>query len=314
MERLGMPEGEPIEHPWVNKAISNAQRKVERRNFDIRKQLLEYDDVANQQRQIIYEQRHHLMEADDISDTIEAFREEVLEDVVSQHIPPGSVEEEWDVAGLEEALYGTFGLHLPVSEWLEADTELDEEGLKARLHEAVTQAYRDKEARVGSEVMRELEKVVTLQVLDTQWKDHLAAMDHLKEGIHLRGYAQRQPLQEYKREAFSLFEELLSRIRHESIELVYKVQVQAEGDVEELEGSRSQPSEMAFSHPTAEGALATDPVTSSGGHPAAPGEPPQAEPVAETPETVRRERKVGRNEPCPCGSGKKYKHCCGRAA
>jgi preprotein translocase subunit SecA len=314
MERLGMPEGEPIEHPWVNKAISNAQRKVERRNFDIRKQLLEYDDVANQQRQIIYEQRHHLMETDDISDTIEAFREEVLESVMAQHIPPGSVEEEWDVAGLQEALYGTFGLQLPVSEWLEADTELDEEGLKARLDEDITRAYRDKEARVGSEVMRELEKVVTLQVLDTQWKDHLAAMDHLKEGIHLRGYAQRQPIQEYKREAFSLFEDLLARIRHETIELVYKVQVQAEDDVEELEGSRSQPSEMAFSHPTAEGGLATDPVTGSGGHPAAPGEPSQAQPVAETPETVRRGRKVGRNEPCPCGSGKKYKHCCGKAA
>ncbi|MFA9461406.1 preprotein translocase subunit SecA [Thiohalorhabdus methylotrophus] len=309
MQRLGMPEGEPIEHPWVNKAISNAQRKVEGRNFDIRKQLLEYDDVANQQRQLIYEQRRNLMESADISETVEAFRETVLDNVFHQHVPPHSVEEEWDTAGLEEGLYHTFGLHFPVRQWLEEDPNLHEETLKQKLWEAVTDFYQAKETSVSPEVMREFEKVVALQVLDTQWKDHLAAMDHLKEGIHLRGYAQRQPIQEYKREAFSMFEELLERFKQEVVELLYKVQVNAESDLEAFEEDRSA-EDIEYQHPTAEGAVASEEVGPSGEH----AQPSEAE-VEERPQTYRREgRKVGRNEPCPCGSGKKYKQCHGKAS
>ena len=311
MQRLGMPEGEPIEHPWINKAISNAQRKVEGRNFDIRKQLLEYDDVANQQRQLVYEQRRHLMEADDISDTVAAFRENVLDSVFHQYIPPGSVEEEWDTAGLEEGLFHTYGVHLPVRQWLEEDAGLHEETLKQKLWEVLDSHYRDKESQVGPDVMREFEKVVALQTLDTQWKDHLAAMDHLKEGIHLRSMAQRQPIQEYKREAFGMFEELLERFKQEVVELLYKVQVRAESDVEELEETRSEPADIQYQHPTAEGAVASEAVAADGGH-AAPEALPEEEAA---PQPFQREgRKVGRNEPCPCGSGKKYKQCCGKAS
>jgi len=311
MQRLGMPEGEPIEHPWINKAISNAQRKVEGRNFDIRKQLLEYDDVANQQRQLVYEQRRHLMEADDISDTVAAFRENVLDSVFHQYIPPGSVEEEWDTAGLEEGLFHTYGVHLPVRQWLEEDAGLHEETLKQKLWEVLDSHYRDKESQVGADVMREFEKVVALQTLDTQWKDHLAAMDHLKEGIHLRSMAQRQPIQEYKREAFGMFEELLERFKQEVVELLYKVQVRAESDVEELEETRSEPADIQYQHPTAEGAVASEAVAADGGH-AAPEALPEEEAA---PQPFQREgRKVGRNEPCPCGSGKKYKQCCGKAS
>jgi preprotein translocase subunit SecA len=312
MQRLGMPEGEPIEHPWINKAISNAQRKVEGRNFDIRKQLLEYDDVANQQRQLVYDQRRHLMEADDISDTIHGFRENVLDSVFHQYIPPSSVEEEWDTEGLEEGLFHTYGVHLPVRQWLEEDPALHEETLKQKLWDTLEAQYREKESQVGSQVMREFEKVVALQTLDTQWKDHLAAMDHLKEGIHLRSMAQRQPIQEYKREAFGMFEELLERFKQEVVELLYKVQVRAEADVEEFEETRSEPADIQYQHPTAEGAVAAEAVAADGAH----GEPaaPEAEPE-EAPQTFQREgRKVGRNEPCPCGSGKKYKQCCGKAS
>ncbi len=311
MQRLGMPEGEPIEHPWVNKAISNAQRKVEGRNFDIRKQLLEYDDVANQQRQVIYDQRRHLMETDDISDTVEGFRESVLDGVFHQYVPPSSVEEEWDTAGLEDGLFHTFGLHLPVRQWLEEDSGLYEETLRQKLWDAVTDYYREKEARLGADVMRDLEKVVALQVLDSQWKDHLLAMDHLKEGIHLRGYAQRQPLQEYKREAFLMFEDLLERFKQEVVELLYKVQVRAESDLEVLEEDRSEPAGLQYQHPTAEGAVASEAVGAAGGH----GGPAAGGGEAERPQPFRREGpKVGRNEPCPCGSGKKYKQCCGKAS
>ncbi len=318
MERMGMPEGEPIEHPWINKAISNAQRKVEGRNFDIRKQLLEYDDVANQQRQLIYDQRRYLMEADDVSDTIETFREEVLDTVFHQHIPPGSVEEEWDTEGLEEGLFHVFGMHLPVRQWLEEDSSLYEETLKDKIWQALTDYYREKEASVGTEVMREFEKVVTLQVLDNQWKDHLAAMDHLKEGIHLRGYAQRQPVQEYKREAFSLFENLLERFKREVVELLYKVQVRAESDVEDLEESRSEPAEVEYQHPSAEGAVASEPAQQEAAQPQTAQAAAAAEPLADEearPQPYRREgRKIGRNESCPCGSGRKYKQCCGKAS
>ena len=249
------------------------------------------------------------MESDDISETVEAFRETVMDSVFHQHILPHSVEEEWDTAGLEEGLYHTFGLHFPVRQWLEDDPNLHEETLKQKLWEEITGFYREKEAEVGSEVMREFEKLVALQVLDGQWKDHLAAMDHLKEGIHLRGYAQKQPIQEFKREAFNMFEELLDRFKQEVVELLYKVQVHAESDLEAFEEER-EPAGMEFQHPTAEGAVASEDL---GGYGAPEGQGETE--VLDRPQTFRREGpKVGRNEPCPCGSGKKYKHCHGKAS
>ncbi|MFB6261011.1 MAG: SEC-C metal-binding domain-containing protein [Thiohalorhabdaceae bacterium] len=276
--------------------------------------MLEYDDVANQQRQLVYEQRRELMESDDISETIQSFRESVLNTVFHQYIPPQSVEEEWDLAGLEEGLFHTYGVHLPVQQWLEEDASLHEETLKEKLWDTLEAYYRDKEAQVGADVMREFEKVVALQTLDTQWKDHLAAMDHLKEGIHLRSMAQRQPIQEYKREAFGMFEELLERFKHEVVGLLYKVQVRAESDVEEFEETRSEPEELQYQHPTAEGAVASaEAVADDGGH-RGPDLAPEDEDELR-PQTFQREgRKVGRNEPCPCGSGKKYKQCCGKAS
>ena len=295
MQRLGMKEGEAIEHPWVSKAIENAQRKVEGHNFDIRKQLLEYDDVANDQRKVIYEQRNELMAQDDVSETIAAIREDVVSGLIDAYIPPQSLEEQWDVPGLEEALEGGFGLRLDIRGWLEEDENLHEEPLRHRILEAVVQAYADKEAQVGAEVMRHVEKAVMLQVLDSQWKDHLAAMDYLRQGIHLRGYAQKDPKQEYKRESLELFTQMLERIKQEVISILSKIQVRSEQDVEAVEAQRRRQQAMEFQHAQAS-ALAGP-----------------AEEEAEAPAPfVRHERKVGRNEPCPCGSGKKYKQCHGR--
>jgi len=301
MQRMGMKEGEAIEHPWVSKAIENAQRKVEGHNFDIRKQLLEYDDVANDQRKVIYEQRNELMATDDVSETVQAIRSDVVGALIDTYIPPQSMEEQWDVAALEEALDGEFGLRLDIRGWLDAEDDLHEEPLRARILEAVEAAYADKEAQVGAEVMRHVEKAVMLQVLDTQWKDHLAAMDYLRQGIHLRGYAQKDPKQEYKREAFELFSQLLERIKHEVIAILTKIQVRSEEDIEAVEAQRrsSAQTDMEFQHAEA----------SALGAAAADGEAEAAQ--AHTP-YVREGRKIGRNEPCPCGSGKKYKQCHGR--
>ncbi|HKK06088.1 MAG TPA: preprotein translocase subunit SecA [Gammaproteobacteria bacterium] len=301
MQRMGMKEGEAIEHPWVSKAIENAQRKVEGHNFDIRKQLLEYDDVANDQRKVIYEQRNELMATDDVSETIQAIRADVVGALIDTYIPPQSMEEQWDVSGLEDALDGEFGLRLDIRGWLEAEEDLHEEPLRERILEAVEAAYAEKEAQVGAEVMRHVEKAVMLQVLDTQWKDHLAAMDYLRQGIHLRGYAQKDPKQEYKREAFELFSQLLERIKHEVIAILTKIQVRSEEDVEAVEAQRRTQRSMEFQHAEASalGAAAAG----------AEGEAEAAE--AHTP-FVRQGRKIGRNEPCPCGSGKKYKQCHGR--
>ncbi len=301
MQRMGMKEGEAIEHPWVSKAIENAQRKVEGHNFDIRKQLLEYDDVANDQRKVIYEQRNELMATDDVSETIQAIRADVVGALIETYIPPQSMEEQWDVSGLEDALDGEFGLRLDIRGWLEAEEDLHEEPLRERILEAVEAAYAEKEAQVGAEVMRHVEKAVMLQVLDTQWKDHLAAMDYLRQGIHLRGYAQKDPKQEYKREAFELFSQLLERIKHEVIAILTKIQVRSEEDVEAVEAQRRTQRSMEFQHAEASalGAAAAG----------AEGEAEAAE--AHTP-FVRQGRKIGRNEPCPCGSGKKYKQCHGR--
>ena len=300
MQKLGMQKGEAIEHPWVSRAIENAQRKVEGRNFDIRKQLLEYDDVANDQRKVIYEQRNRLMDVDDISESITSIRLDVVNELMNQHVPPESLEEQWDVPGLEESLEREFGLKLPVAQWLKDDTGLDEEKLRARIIAEADRRHAEKAAAIGPDVMRHLEKAVMLQVLDTQWKDHLAAMDYLRQGIHLRGYAQKNPKEEYKRESFVLFSDMLNRLRHDVINLLAHVQVQAQQDVEALESQNRQPQDMHFVHPSLD----------TGGQPEA-GDDAAGVAAAQKPMT-RRQPKVGRNEPCPCGSGKKYKHCHGK--
>ena len=295
MQKLGMQPGEAIEHPWVSRAIENAQRKVESRNFDIRKQLLEYDDVANDQRKVIYEQRNRLMEVDDISDSITEIRRDVVDELVGNSIPPQSLEEQWNIPELEENLAREFDLRLPIAQWLKEDSTLHEEQLRARILAELEGVHATKSATVGPEVMRNFEKAVMLQVLDAQWKDHLAAMDHLREGIHLRGYAQQDPKQEYKREAFELFSSMLDRIKREVISLVTRVEVREPDDVALLEAQRQLPGQMHFEHPSVQ------------------SEPDDQE-VAVAPQqpVVRTQPKIGRNDPCPCGSGKKYKQCHGK--
>ncbi|SFK31390.1 preprotein translocase subunit SecA [Methylophaga sulfidovorans] len=297
MQKLGMEEGEAIEHPWVSRAIENAQRKVEGHNFDIRKQLLEFDDVANDQRKVVYEQRNELMAADDVSETITSMRSSVINDVISLYIPPNSIDEQWDIAGLEEALREEFALEAPVKEWLEQDNSLHEESLRERIVEEAEKAYKHKEQTVGEELMRHFEKAIMLQTLDSQWKDHLAQMDYLRTGINLRGYAQKDPKQEYKRESFSLFKAMLDNIKHEVIKLISRVQVRAEEDVEAVEEQRRQTAEMEYQHAQAE-QLASE-------------ENQQEEDLAAHQPYTREGNKVGRNDPCPCGSGKKFKQCHG---
>ena len=300
MQKLGMEKGEAIEHPWVTKAIENAQRKVEGRNFDMRKQLLEYDDVANEQRKVIYEERNEIMDVDDISATVEAIRADVINELISKHIVPGSMDEMWDVEGLEDSLEHEFGERLPVQQWLDAEDDLYEEPLRERIIEHFTAGYRNKELVVGAASLRDFEKVVFLQVLDMLWKEHLAAMDYLRQGIHLRGYAQKNPKQEYKREAFELFGTLLERVKHDVVSILTRVQAQVPQDVERVAEQRAHQPAMQFNHPEAE------PVAGS----AAARTAESGEGRNET--FVRETRKVGRNEPCPCGSGKKYKQCHGR--
>lgn len=300
MKRLGMKEGEAIEHPWVSRAIENAQRKVEARNFDIRKQLLEFDDVANDQRKVVYEQRNELLDEGDIAETIERIREDVFNDMISEYIPPGSLDEMWNVSGLEERLRADFHLELPVQKWLDEDDKLFEEILRERILEEAGKAYREKETRVGEKVLRQFEKAVMLQSLDQHWKEHLAAMDHLRQGIHLRGYAQKNPKQEYKREAYALFMDMLEALKLDVISILSKVQVRAEEDVEAVEAQRRKAAESGQRTYQHEGA-----ATSGSDRPLPVGAPtgqPQ----------VRDGEKVGRNDPCPCGSGKKYKQCHGK--
>jgi preprotein translocase subunit SecA len=300
MQKLGMEEGEAIEHPWVTRAIENAQRKVEGRNFDIRKQLLEYDNVANDQRKVIYGQRNELMATEDVSEMICAIRGDVVDQVLDQHIPQQSMEEQWDVKGLEMALESEFGLELPVQALLDEDDNLHEENLRTLIQEKIEADYLAKEEQVGNEVLRHFEKAVMLQVLDNTWKDHLAAMDSLRQGIHLRGYAQKDPKQEYKREAFEMFSSMLDGIKLEVITILSKVKVNTEEDVEVVEAQREQVAtgEVHYEH-AASSALDNE------------GEPEQPEKVPEQP-YARSGQKVGRNDPCPCGSGKKYKHCHGK--
>ncbi|PKO72251.1 MAG: preprotein translocase subunit SecA, partial [Betaproteobacteria bacterium HGW-Betaproteobacteria-17] len=293
MNRLKMPEGEAIEHPWVTRAIENAQRKVEQRNFDIRKQLLEYDDVSNDQRKVIYEQRNDLLASADIGDTIRAMRYDVLNDIIDQHIVPGSMDEQWDVPGLEKTLAAQSSFDLPLTQWLDEDKTLNEEGLRRKIMDAADAAYQEKEAQVGVEGLRQFERAVMLQSIDSHWREHLSALDHLRQGIHLRGYAQKQPKQEYKREAFELFSGMLAAIKAEVTQITMTVQIRAPEDVQvEL---LEEPTNVQFQHAGYD----------------------EAQDFAEA-ETIKAATpadaypKVGRNDPCPCGSGKKYKHCHGK--
>ncbi|BER95518.1 preprotein translocase subunit SecA [Vibrio cholerae] len=291
----GMDEGEAIESKMLSRSIEKAQRKVEGRNFDIRKQLLEYDDVANDQRKVVYELRDELMSADDISDMIAQNREDVLNAVMDEYIPPQSMEDMWDIKGLEDRLKNDFDLPLPIQSWLDADNKLYEEALRERIIEQAVEVYKAKEQAVSPAVMRNFEKSVMLQTLDTLWKEHLAAMDHLRQGIHLRGYAQKNPKQEYKRESFELFEDLLESLKSDVITVLSKVRVQQQEEVERMEAQRRAQAEEAARHAQAQHASADDAEQDESNQP-----------------MVRDERKVGRNEPCPCGSGKKYKQCHGQ--
>ena len=311
MQKLGMKEGEAIEHPWVTKSIENAQRKVESRNFDIRKQLLEYDDVANEQRRIIYQQRNAFMDADDVSSEIQALRDDVLDAVLADTAPEGVMEERWDMPGLESALERVFGLQVPVGQWLEQDKGLAHAALRERIMEMVLSAYAAKEALMGSEMARHFEKSILLQVLDSHWKDHLASMDHLREGIHLRGYAQKNPKQEYKRESLVMFNTMLDQLREEVMSTLSRLHV-SPGPAEPMDwdaiARAAQPQHLQFSHP--DFAAAAAPAVEDAGLALAGLGIIGEQEAGHSP--VVNDDKVGRNQPCPCGSGKKYKHCHGR--
>jgi preprotein translocase subunit SecA len=298
-----MQSGEAIEHRMVTNAIEKAQRKVEGRNFDIRKQLLEFDDVANEQRKVIYHMRNSLLAEHEVGDTIASFREEVLAGVIDAHIPPQSLPEQWDVAGLEAALVTDFSLQLPIQQWLDEDEKLYEETLRERILAELVTVYQAKEEMVGADPLRQFEKQILLRVLDDQWKDHLATMDQLRYGIHLRGYAQKNPKQEYKRESFELFQTMMGNIRRDTIRVLSHVQVRQEDPAVEEERLRreaeARAAQMQYQHADVS-AMQEDAV--AGVEPAGAAQP------------VRQEPKIGRNEPCPCGSGKKYKHCCGQVS
>jgi preprotein translocase subunit SecA len=296
MERLKMPEGEAIEHSMVTRAIENAQRKVEGRNFDIRKQLLEFDDVSNDQRKVIYEQRNELLETADIGETVVVMRHDVLDGLISTYIPPGSVEEMWEVSALENAIEAETGLDLPIGKWLEENPDLHEETLRERVIAAADSSYKEKESLAGDENMRQFERSVMLQSLDNHWREHLSALDHLRQGIHLRSYAQKNPKQEYKREAFELFAGLLNTIKSEVTKLTMLVQIRTHEDVEAVEQVQ-EAENVKYQHADFDDVLGD----TDGQEPPAGGQP-----------IVREGVKVGRNDPCPCGSGKKYKQCHGQ--
>ncbi|MBY0498446.1 MAG: preprotein translocase subunit SecA [Nitrosomonas sp.] len=300
MTRLNMPEGEAIEHPWVTKAIENAQRKVEARNFDMRKQLLEYDDVANDQRQVIYQQRNELLEAEqNISETITAIRESVLSDLFNLYIPPQSVEEQWDVTGLEKALATDFQLHFPLKKWLEQQPDLHEESLSQRIIDLANEKYQEKVDAVGAEIIHHYERVVMLQILDSHWREHLAALDHLRQGIHLRGYAQKNPKQEYKREAFGLFTNMLEEVKSVVTKILLTVQIKNEQQVEAVTETLRSPENVQYHHDNY--AEVSEEESNRSNIQAEKNQP-----------FVRDNEKIGRNQPCPCGSGKKYKQCHGK--
>ena len=299
MRKLGVKEGDVIEHPWINSAIEKAQRRVEGMNFDVRKQLLEYDDVANDQRKVIYNQRHRLLERDDISQSVKEIREEVVEDLVASHLPAGMLEEQWDIVGLEQQVSQDFGLKVSIKNWLAEDDQLNADNLSEKLVGHIEESYQKKDVSFEDGMLRKVEKAVMLQLLDTAWKDHLAAMDQLRRGIHLRGYAQKNPTQEFKRESFEMFKEMMDALKYDFIATLAKVEVQVE---DESLMAQPQP-EMTFHHQESNSLAPEAPVLSAA----------VSDEVAVAQESfVRAQPKVGRNEPCPCGSGKKYKQCCGR--
>ncbi|AOU99001.1 preprotein translocase subunit SecA [Acidihalobacter yilgarnensis] len=303
MQRLGMQQGEAIENAWVTRAIENAQRKVEGHNFDIRKNLLEYDDVANDQRKVIYEQRWELLTAENVHETVESIREDVITSAIDACVPRDSLDEQWDIAELTDALTRDFGLVLPLQQWLDEDDHLDEQGLRHRIREAADELMAKKAADFGEELMYRIEKDIMLQVLDSQWKEHLAAMDYLRQGIGLRGYAQKDPKQEYKREAFTMFESMLEAMKHEVVSVLMRIQMASPEELDRAEAMQRSATPMQFSHPEAQSALMANGDEEAG---------PQL-PEAGGAEPYRRDHpKVGRNDPCWCGSGKKFKHCHGQ--
>ncbi len=296
MQRLKMPDGEAIEHPWVTRAIENAQRKVEARNFDMRKHLLEYDDVANDQRKAIYESRNQLLESTDISERITAIRGEVINGFITQHIPPESLEEQWDIGGLEKTLNAELQLELPIKQWLADESDLDEDKLRARIIDYANRRYQDKTTGVDPQAMRQFERAIMLQSVDSHWREHLAALDHLRQGIHLRSYAQKTPTQEYKKESFELFALMLDMINTEVTKLLMTVQIRSEAELQKVEEPPA-PKNVQYHHADYDEALGDA----------------NADAEAAAGQTfVRQGQKVGRNDPCPCGSGKKYKHCHGK--
>ncbi|MBI0113761.1 MULTISPECIES: preprotein translocase subunit SecA [unclassified Gilliamella] len=300
MRKFGMKEGEAIEHPWITKAIANAQKKVESRNFDIRKQLLEYDDVANDQRKAIYSQRNDLLDNVDIKETIDSIRGDVFSTVIDQYIPPQSIEEMWDVAGLEAALKNDFDLDLPIAKWLDEEQNLHEENLRERILQLAQDKYLEKETAAGADAFRQFEKSVMLQTLDTLWKEHLSAMDYLRQGIHLRGYAQKDPKQEYKRESFNMFANMLESLKYDVIGILSRVQIRSQEEVDEAERQRQAEIERLMAKQQANHESVTGIDGENDGQASNSSQP-----------IVRTQAKVGRNAPCPCGSGKKYKHCHG---
>ena len=295
MQKLGMAEGEAIEHPWVSKAIENAQRKVEAHNFDIRKQLLEYDDVANDQRKVIYQQRDDLLRAGNIAEAITNMRLDVVEDVFRSNIPVNSIEEQWRVSELEQSLSNEFGIVLPVQKWLDDDDQIDDGAILENIIEHFEREYQAKIDLLGEEIISRYEKDLMLIVLDRHWKEHLAAMDYLRQGIGLRGYAQKNPVQEYKRESFKMFTDMLEGIKYEAIQNLTRVQIRSEEQVDALERSQSESENIKMEHASANNPLSADEDQASEHQP-----------------YVRKERKMGRNEPCWCGSGKKFKQCHGK--
>ena len=299
MQRLGMPEDEPIEHGLVTRSIESAQRKVEAHNFDIRKQLLEYDNVANDQRREIYQLRNSILDSHDVSDRIQALREGVVTDLFRVCVPEESMEEQWDISGLEKAYAAELQLQVPLSKLLEQDPSLDDNGLLAKSIEAADKAYRDRHGSVPAETMRHAERLVLLSSLDSHWREHLAALDHLRQGIHLRGYAQKNPKQEYKREAFEMFGSLVQTIKLEVTRTLMTVQIRTQEEIDRAQRELAPPVEnVRYQHAGYEEALA------GAGDEALPSQKPSP--------FVRQMGKIGRNDPCPCGSGKKYKHCHGK--
>jgi preprotein translocase subunit SecA len=309
MQRFGMKEDDALEDKLVSRQIEKAQRKVEQHNFDIRKQLLEFDDTANDQRKVIYAQRRELLESEDVSETVRDIRRDVFEALATQYVPPNTVDEQWDVGGLSATLESEFGMKLDLKQWLESSAEADAETIHRHVIEAADEMFAAKEQQVGPEVMRALEKHVMLTVVDSAWKDHLASMDYLRQGIYLRSYAQIDPKKEYKREAFRLFEDMLERIKTELIQTLARVRIRSEEEVAAMEAEQRRQAAaraMDFQHAQPTG---YDPMP----QPGAEGEAPQAGAAvaAAAAPVVRSAPKVGRNDPCPCGSGKKYKHCHG---